>query len=143
MATHARTGFDRLLAGSVAEEVLRRSPAPVLLVPPGAAALAPSDGTVRVLVALDGSPLAEAALEPASELAPPSRLELLLLRVAEPPGRVRVRRPLAGGTTAPRSRVADGVRQLRSAGAIVTSLVRRGRHPPTRSPKWPGSGAAT
>ncbi|MGC8967394.1 MAG: universal stress protein [Thermus sp.] len=33
LGTHGRTGLDRLLLGSVAREVARRSPKPVLLVP--------------------------------------------------------------------------------------------------------------
>ncbi len=33
LGTHGRTGLDRLLLGSVAQEVVRRSPKPVLLVP--------------------------------------------------------------------------------------------------------------
>jgi nucleotide-binding universal stress UspA family protein len=33
MGTHGRTGLDRLLLGSVAQEVVRKSPKPVLLVP--------------------------------------------------------------------------------------------------------------
>ncbi len=32
MGTHGRTGLDRLLTGSVAEEVLRKAPCPVLVV---------------------------------------------------------------------------------------------------------------
>lgn len=35
MATHGRTGFNRLLLGSVAEKVIRNSPVPVLAVPAG------------------------------------------------------------------------------------------------------------
>lgn len=40
MGTHGRTGLDRLLMGSVAEQVVRKAPCPVLTVrlPPGAAA---------------------------------------------------------------------------------------------------------
>lgn len=34
IATHGRTGFDRMLLGSVAERVLRRSPKPVFVVKP-------------------------------------------------------------------------------------------------------------
>ncbi|GGN00578.1 universal stress protein [Thermus composti] len=33
MGTHGRTGLDRLLLGSVAQEVVRKSPKPVLVVP--------------------------------------------------------------------------------------------------------------
>jgi nucleotide-binding universal stress UspA family protein len=43
MATHGRTGILRLLLGSVALEVVRRSPLPVLLVRP--IALAERDST--------------------------------------------------------------------------------------------------
>jgi hypothetical protein len=32
MGSHGRTGIDRLLMGSVAEQVLRRAPCPVLIV---------------------------------------------------------------------------------------------------------------
>jgi nucleotide-binding universal stress UspA family protein len=35
MGTHGRTGLQRLLIGSVADRVIRRSPVPVLTVPPG------------------------------------------------------------------------------------------------------------
>ena len=35
IGTHSRTGFDRLLMGSVAEHVVRHSPVPVLVVPLG------------------------------------------------------------------------------------------------------------
>jgi nucleotide-binding universal stress UspA family protein len=38
MATHGRTGVVRLLLGSVALEVVRRSPLPVLLIRPTAPA---------------------------------------------------------------------------------------------------------
>jgi nucleotide-binding universal stress UspA family protein len=120
MATHARRGLDRLVTGSVAEGVLRRSPVPVVLVPPGAAAPLPSVGTLRVLVPLDGSRLAEAALATLAELVPAARLDLLLLRVAEPPDRVVARRPPASQGVAAR---------MRAAGALVTAEVRFGRDP--------------
>lgn len=38
MGTHGRTGLDRLLLGSVAEQVVRHAPCPVLTVKPPAAA---------------------------------------------------------------------------------------------------------
>jgi nucleotide-binding universal stress UspA family protein len=129
MATHARSGLDRLVAGSVAEAVLGRSSVPLLLVPPSATAPPPSEGTLRVLVPLDGSRLAEAALEAAAALAPPSRLELLLLRVAEPADRVFARRRLDGQRIAADTRAADRLRPLRRDGAVVTTELRSGRDP--------------
>jgi nucleotide-binding universal stress UspA family protein len=85
MATHGRTGAGRWLYGSVADEILRRAPLPVMLVPPGAAHALPVDRPPNILVALDGSKLAEAALTPASELAVRLGAEVMLLRVVSLP----------------------------------------------------------
>jgi len=71
MCTHGRSGLGRWIYGSVAEEVLAHSPAPVLLVRPTGtpALLTPTPGGVRLLVPLDGSAFAEAALPHAAALA--------------------------------------------------------------------------
>ncbi len=63
MGTHGRRGFDRLLAGSVTEKVLRRAPCPVLTIPPHAPA-APAAGTLftHLLCAVDFSDASEQAL---------------------------------------------------------------------------------
>jgi nucleotide-binding universal stress UspA family protein len=70
MGTHGRSGFDRLLAGSVTEKVLRRAPCPVLTIPPHAAA-APASGTLfaHILCAVDFSDASGQALGLALELA--------------------------------------------------------------------------
>jgi nucleotide-binding universal stress UspA family protein len=81
MATHGRSGPGRWLYGSVADAVLRDSPIPVLLVPPHVTAPPPIDQSLTILVPLDGSPLGEAALEPACELAHRLRAELLLVQI--------------------------------------------------------------
>lgn len=69
MGTHGRSGFDRLLAGSVTEKVLRRAPCPVLTIPPHAAAV-PTSGTLfaHILCAVDFSDASEQALGLALEL---------------------------------------------------------------------------
>jgi nucleotide-binding universal stress UspA family protein len=85
MATHGRSGLSRLIYGSVAEAVLRAAPVPVLLVPAQYAASWPADRPLRVLAALDGSPLAERALGPVGELAAAVGAELLLTQVVEFP----------------------------------------------------------
>jgi nucleotide-binding universal stress UspA family protein len=85
MATHGRSGLGRSLYGSVADHVLRHAPAPVLLVSAVCEPAWPADGPGRILVPLDGSVLAEAALAPAAALAGIHRARLLLLRVVEPP----------------------------------------------------------
>jgi nucleotide-binding universal stress UspA family protein len=87
MATHGRTGLKHLLYGSVAEAVLAGSDRPVFLVharPGDATGFMFNPGAPRVMVTLDGSPFAEAALGPAIEFAGPQG-ELLLLRCMPPP----------------------------------------------------------
>lgn len=80
MASHARRGFARLMLGSVAADVVRGGTVPVLVVPrgelasgdsaPGASPDAREAPLPRhLLIALDGSPEAEAILAPATALA--------------------------------------------------------------------------
>lgn len=82
MATHGRGGMERWLLGSVADTVMRTASRPVLLVRP------PEEGTERkavalrrLLVPLDGSDLAQAALPLAGELARVLGATLVLVRV--------------------------------------------------------------
>ncbi len=86
MTSHGRTGFRRLLMGSVADEVIRGSSSPVLMLRADAAAgeAAALRRFTRILVTLDGSALAFEAVAPASELARIMDAELVLLRVVEP-----------------------------------------------------------
>jgi nucleotide-binding universal stress UspA family protein len=85
MSTHGRGGLGRWVYGSVADRVLRRMAAPVLLVPAAAEPARATNGPLRVVVPLDGSPLAEEVLDPVRLLAVARGAELLLLRVVEPP----------------------------------------------------------
>lgn len=93
MNSHGRSGFTGWVLGSVAQKVSRHSAVPVLVLrDAGPVPIAPIAGTakaLRVLVPLDGSPLAEAVLQPASEflsvLAAPAQGEMELLRVLDVP----------------------------------------------------------
>lgn len=63
VGSHGRSGFNRLLHGSVAEQVLLKAPCPVLTVPPRAPEVAPPDLRFRkILCAMDFSPAALQAL---------------------------------------------------------------------------------
>jgi len=88
MATHGRSGVGRWLYGSVADQILRRANVPIVLVPPAATHLWPTDRRPVILVALDGSTLAEAALAPATALAMSQHAQLVLLRVVPLPSYV-------------------------------------------------------
>lgn len=87
MATHARGPIDRARFGSIADPLVRRSTAPVLLVRGNeerVEELTEPARITRVLVPLDGSALAEEVLPHAVGLAHLLDAELLLLRVLGP-----------------------------------------------------------
>jgi nucleotide-binding universal stress UspA family protein len=87
MTTHGRGAFGRLWLGSVADELARTLSMPVLLVRPkeGVPDLEHPADLKRILVALDGSPLAEQVLAPAVEIGRLAGAEIVLLRVVRPP----------------------------------------------------------
>jgi len=63
MGTHGRSGFERLLIGSVTEKVLRLAPCPVLAVPPHVSTPVAAEALFsRVLCPLDFSPASLQAL---------------------------------------------------------------------------------
>ncbi|HSJ16309.1 MAG TPA: universal stress protein [Longimicrobiales bacterium] len=85
MTTHGRSGISRAWVGSVADAVVRRSAAPVLLLRPREGDEGPVEFTSRhVLVPLDGSPLAEGILPPAARIAQVRGARFTLLRVVAP-----------------------------------------------------------
>jgi nucleotide-binding universal stress UspA family protein len=88
MSTHGRSGLARAWMGSVADALVRSSRIPVLLVRPvkDGAPAAPSPGTPRILIALDGSRLAEEVMEPALELGRALDADFTLVRVVNPLG---------------------------------------------------------
>jgi nucleotide-binding universal stress UspA family protein len=85
MATHARGPLSRLLAGSVADELIRRAGVPVLLVRESEKAprIIPEPVLDNILILLDGSALAEQVLEPALDLARLMEAQCSLLRVVD------------------------------------------------------------
>jgi nucleotide-binding universal stress UspA family protein len=59
LGTHGRSGFNRLLLGSITEKILHKAPCPVLTVPPQAPTNAQTDKTFsRILCPVDFSPSA-------------------------------------------------------------------------------------
>lgn len=96
MTTHGRTGFSRLLLGSVAAKILQKGSVPVLLIKPElvepnvlpqdvlAEPITLTPGNLNMVVTLDGSPEAEAILQPAFELAHSLKATVHLVWVVVP-----------------------------------------------------------
>jgi nucleotide-binding universal stress UspA family protein len=135
MTTHGRGPFSRAILGSVADEVVRRARVPVLLIRPREPTprLIPEPTAARVLVPLDGSALAEQALEPALELTCLTEGCCTLLRVVEihsslpdsPPGSLG--RPGEAHVEKARGYLKDIAKRLQDRGVAVQSRVVVGR----------------
>ncbi|HXY79253.1 MAG TPA: universal stress protein [Candidatus Bathyarchaeia archaeon] len=86
VGTHGRTGAQRLLLGSVAEEVFRRSHVPVLTIGPGERRGAHRSARFRhVLFATDFTPESLAAAPYALSMAQENEAQLTLLHVMKEP----------------------------------------------------------
>jgi nucleotide-binding universal stress UspA family protein len=86
MGTHGRTGFDRLVLGSVTEKVLRKAECPVLTVPPlSRHAVDVPLGFHAILCAVDFSEPAAKGVEYAVSLAGLAAARLVLISVLDWP----------------------------------------------------------
>ena len=98
VGSHGRSGFDRLILGSVAEKLLRSSPIPIMTVPAHAPDAVPMgrDPFRAILYATDFSAGSDEALRYAGSLAQHGAAPLTLMHVVEPMPIADV--PLAGGS---------------------------------------------
>jgi nucleotide-binding universal stress UspA family protein len=81
LTSHGKGRWERFWIGSVADRLLRAAERPLLLLRPGAAKGFASGSPKRALVPLDGTPGAEAALDPLRELCAPESCHLELASV--------------------------------------------------------------
>ena len=81
IATHGRDGLDRFRLGSVADKIIRHATCPTVVIGPNVNVELAPYALRRILVPLDGSELAEAALPIASWLASAQGASLDLVRV--------------------------------------------------------------
>lgn len=90
LGTHGRSGFERLMLGSVTEKVLRKATCPVLTVPRNTPEAVPASPVLfrRILCAVDFSPCSIHALEYALSLAQEADAHLTVAHVVEVPPRV-------------------------------------------------------
>lgn len=84
MGTHGRRGVNRMLFGSVAEEVVRNAPCPTLTIR-NDAEQAPGKAVRRVLAPVDFSDASDEAVQHAKEIALTYGAEIDLLHVVEEP----------------------------------------------------------
>jgi nucleotide-binding universal stress UspA family protein len=86
MATHGRSGLSRFWLGTTSMDVMKNSPAPVLLFRPDekGAKTRPARPVGHVLIPLDGEPADEEAIDHAIAVAGPDKVEFHLLQVIVP-----------------------------------------------------------
>jgi nucleotide-binding universal stress UspA family protein len=128
MATHGATGLKRILLGSVAEALLRKSPVPVLAVRPfWTSDEPPSDDAERrplrtLLVPVDGSDLSSVVVPAALELAGLFEPRVVLLRVLD----ARKKSVGAGEAEEAKSHLAGVARPFERKGIDTLRLVEKG-----------------
>lgn len=123
MASHLRLGLSRLVLGSVAMRVVSLVDCPVLVVGQRVPPPARDEVTIgRLLVALDGSPLAEQALA-TIETYGLAGVQLVLLRVVEDHS---ARTGSADGRQEAERYLVDLVPRLRERGFGVETVVQQG-----------------
>ena len=131
MTTHGRSGISRWWAGSVTDKTLRMTQSPMLVIRCEEEQHAPSQAQVqRIILPLDGSPLAELAIPHASALANALGAGVHVLRVRSQPYYFPAAYPLAGAIPSPGSvepeageyveRIAE---RLRTEGAVGAEAV--------------------
>lgn len=89
LTTHGRGALSRLWLGSVADVIVRRSPVPVMLVRPHQPTVSIDSQNARrplrrILIPLDGSPLAETIIDHSIHIGRMMDAEYTLLRVVDP-----------------------------------------------------------
>ncbi|MBI3047639.1 MAG: universal stress protein [Acidobacteria bacterium] len=136
LGTHGRSGFERLVLGSVAERVVRKAPCPTMVVPRQALDTAPDEPVRfrRVVCPVDFSDASVRAVQYARSLAEEARAQLILLHVLDVPPEI-LAHPMSAGFDVDRIRadaVAEAERHLQALvpeprpHCVVKPVVREG-----------------
>jgi nucleotide-binding universal stress UspA family protein len=134
LSTHGRSGFDRMVLGSVTEKVLRKASSPVLVVPPQAGdASEPFAGYHRVICAVDFSDVSRSTLDYAVSIAEQASAATTVVHVVEGARGTEEAGYGRAVTEVQRAEVEGVERQLRDfvqthegTGRALTRIVRRG-----------------
>ena len=125
MGSHGRSGFKRLMLGSVTESTLRITRCPVLVVPPAAEGATRTPWCLRrILCAIDFSVESVAALDYALSLAQEGGAELTLIHAIEVPPELRDGH-VADLTDVDRLRAAEEAKCLRKLREMVLEHARQ------------------
>lgn len=126
MATHGRSGIGKALLGSVAEDVIKATEQPVVLIGPSAAAGSRLEGGTMV-VPTDGSATAATVLDRAAEWATALGMSVHVVAVRTADGASAGRSDLTGADVD--AALAAAAQRLRSAGLVVHEESIVGRDP--------------
>ena len=130
LGTEGRSGFERLMLGSVAERVLRKATCPVLTVPPQAPPMPSPDSIREVLCPIDFSGSSGAALQWAASWAAKAGARVTAVHVVEMPAEAAdpplieytalSERLTRDARQAMKSTIPDALRQLARFDELVT-----------------------
>jgi len=142
MTTHGRGGLERAWLGSVTDQLIRRIGIPVLVIRPADGVAAPQSQPSEILVPLDGSTLAETALQPAAALARLWDAELTVVQIVYPdpivaePGRAVPETSIQELTAIARASAEEYVRlaaeRLRGSGVKASGMALMGTDGPAQ-----------
>jgi nucleotide-binding universal stress UspA family protein len=126
MATHGRSGIGKALLGSVAEDVIKATDRPVVLVGPSGSTGGPLQGGTMV-VSTDGSATAGTIIDLAAEWATTLGMSVHVVAVCDPDGTAAGRADLSDAQVA--AAVTAAADRLRAAGLTVAEETLVGKDP--------------
>src|SRR5690349_1956753 len=129
IGSHGRSGFERLLLGSVTEKVVRKSPCPVMVVPAHTTTTAARSGLAggnrpRIVAAVDFSDASLTAVEYAISLSEEADADLVLLHTIEVPPELREHIPAASDFDVARLHAEATAESLNRLGRLVPESAR-------------------
>jgi len=126
IGSHGRSGFEKLLLGSVTEKVIRKATCPLMVVPRGAPDAVGAEPVrfSRILCPVDFSDASVSALEYAMDVAQEAGAQLTLVHVIEMPPELRAHYPASGDFNVDHIRAAAEAECLRHLRSLIPESVR-------------------
>jgi nucleotide-binding universal stress UspA family protein len=126
IGSHGRSGFEKLLLGSVTEQVIRKATCPVMVVPRGAPDAVGTEPVhfSRILCPVDFSDASLSALEYAMDIAQEANAQLTVVHVINVPPELRAHYPASGDFNVDDIRRAAQAECLRHLRSLIPESVR-------------------